>query len=56
MSAQSAAQILKGIKKDLKLKSNDKTYTLSYDGNSKKATNTAKKVLISQSGQAGKQN
>ncbi|MFT8595866.1 MAG: DUF6612 family protein [Lentilactobacillus hilgardii] len=56
MSAQSAAQILKGIKKDLKLKSNDKTYTLSYDGNSKKATSTAKKVLVAQSGQAGKQN
>lgn len=56
MSARSAAQILKGIKKDLKLKSNDKTYTLSYDGDSKKATSVAKKVLISQSGKAAEKN
>ncbi|MFD1124200.1 DUF6612 family protein [Lentilactobacillus raoultii] len=56
MSAKSASQILKGIKKDLKLKTNDKTYTLSYDGDSKKATNTAKNILVEQSGKAGKQN
>lgn len=41
LTSASATDILKGMKSDLKAKSNKNTYTLSYSGNSSKANTTS---------------
>lgn len=50
LTSASATDILKGMKSDLKAKSNKNTYTLSYSGNSSKAKKVAQKIIKAESG------
>ncbi len=49
VTAGSAVLLLKELKNNLKLKKNDKTYTLSYSGQDKTATNAANKAIAAES-------